>query len=38
MTLFMSDGNRITVVNVGKKDAGRLLDGRQWDQFPRKIA
>jgi protein gp37 len=37
-TLFMSDGNRITVVNVGKKDAGRLLDGRQWDEFPRKIA
>lgn len=37
-TLFTSDGNRITVVNVGKKDAGRLLDGRQWDEFPRKIA
>ncbi len=37
-TLFLSDGNRITVVNVGKKEAGRLLDGRQWDEFPREIA
>lgn len=37
-SLFVSDGNRITVVNVGKKDAGRLLDGRQWNEFPREIA
>ena len=33
--LFLSDGSRITVVNVGKKDAGRLLDGQAWDEFPR---
>lgn len=37
-TFFTSEGNRITVVDVGKKDAGRLLDGRQWDEFPLKIA
>ena len=33
-TLFLSSGDRITVVNVGKKEAGRLLDGRRWDEFP----
>lgn len=37
-TLFLSDGNRVTVVNVGKRLAGRLLDGQQWDQFPREVA
>lgn len=33
--LFLANGDRITVVNVGKKAAGRLLDGRSWDEFPR---
>jgi protein gp37 len=23
-----------TVYHIGKKTAGRLLDGRQWDEFP----
>jgi protein gp37 len=22
------------LVKIGKKEAGRLLDGREWDQFP----
>ena len=26
--------NQTTLVRVGKKAAGRLLDGRTWDQFP----
>jgi protein gp37 len=33
-TLFLSNGDRITVANVGKKRAGRLLDGRTWDELP----
>jgi protein gp37 len=33
--LFLSTGDRITVVNVGKKEAGRMLDGKHWNQFPR---
>lgn len=36
-TLFLSGGDRVTVVNVGKKEAGRLLDGRWWDEFPARI-
>lgn len=35
--LFLSDGNRVTVMNVGKKQAGRLLDGQHWDEFPEEI-
>lgn len=27
-------GHRIEVARVGKKTAGRLLDGRTWDEFP----
>jgi protein gp37 len=34
-TLFLTSGDRITVVNVGKKVAGRTLDGRLWDELPR---
>ncbi|MDF5755789.1 DUF5131 family protein [Spongiactinospora sp. TRM90649] len=30
----MSRGRDITVRRVGKKAAGRLLDGRTWDQYP----
>jgi protein gp37 len=32
--LFLSNGERILVANVGKKKAGRRLDGRTWDEFP----
>ena len=28
-------GHRIEMRRVGKKAAGRLLDGRVWDEFPR---
>ena len=34
-TLFLSSGDRIIVANMGKKKAGRRLDGRTWDEFPR---
>lgn len=27
-------GDDVTMVRVGKKDAGRLLDGRAWDEYP----
>lgn len=30
-----SHGRRITLVNVGKRTAGRDLDGQTWDQLPR---
>ncbi|RPA65778.1 phage Gp37/Gp68 family protein [Gordonia oryzae] len=30
----MSRGEAITIRRVGKKRAGRVLDGRTWDQFP----
>lgn len=33
-TLFLSDGRKIIVANVGKKNAGRVLEGRTWDEFP----
>ena len=26
------------VVRVGKKEAGRMLDGRTWDEFPKEVA
>jgi protein gp37 len=28
------DGTEVTVRKVGKKAAGRLLDGREWNEFP----
>jgi protein gp37 len=37
-TLFLSSGHRIIVANMGKKKAGRRLDGRTWDEFPRPAA
>lgn len=33
-TLFLSNGERIIVGNMGKKKAGRMLDGRTWDELP----
>jgi protein gp37 len=33
--VFLSNGTRITIANVGKKAAGRRLEGRVWDEFPR---
>ncbi len=33
-TMFLSDGNRITIANMGKKTAGRFLDGETWDEIP----
>lgn len=32
--LFLSDGNRVTIANMGKKVAGRRLQGRTWNEFP----
>ncbi len=32
--VFLSNGDRITLANVGKKAAGRRLQGRTWDEFP----
>lgn len=37
-TFFLADGNRVLLANVGKKKAGRVLDGQTWDQFPRTSA
>lgn len=33
-TVFLSNGQSIVLANVGKKDAGRRLQGRTWDEFP----
>lgn len=32
--LHLADGEPIHLVNIGKKSAGRKLDGRRWDQLP----
>jgi protein gp37 len=32
--LVLSNGSRITIANMGKKAAGRRLQGRTWDEFP----
>lgn len=32
--LQSSEGEPIQLVNIGKKAAGRRLDGREWDQMP----
>jgi protein gp37 len=37
-TVFLSNGSQIILANMGKKDAGRRLDGRTWDEFPQVIA
>lgn len=33
-TLFLSSGDKIIIANVGKKKAGRTLEGRTWSQVP----
>jgi protein gp37 len=33
-TIFLSNGNKIQIANLGKKAAGRKLQGATWDQFP----
>lgn len=33
-TLFLSNGNKIVVANMGKKKAGRVLERKTWDDFP----
>jgi len=32
--IFLSNGDKVTVANLGKKKAGRILGGVTWDQFP----
>jgi len=32
--LFLTNGNPITIANIGKTAAGRRLQRRTWDQFP----
>jgi len=32
--LLTASGRPFTVANIGKKAAGRLLQGRTWDEFP----
>ncbi len=36
-TVFMSNGNRILLANMGKKKAGRRLHGRTWDEYPASV-
>jgi protein gp37 len=33
-TIFLSSGERILIANMGKKKAGRHLDGETWDELP----
>jgi protein gp37 len=33
-TVFLSTGQSVILVNMGKKEAGRRLQGRTWDEFP----
>jgi protein gp37 len=33
-TIFLSNGERVLIANMGKKKAGRLLDGATWDGVP----
>lgn len=33
-TIFLSNGDKIQIANIGKKAAGRKLQGITWDQFP----
>ena len=33
-TVFLSDGSSIVIANIGKKVAGRRLEGRTWDELP----
>jgi protein gp37 len=36
-TVFLSNGNAVILANMGKKEAGRRLQGRTWDEFPKSI-
>lgn len=38
LVLESEAGEPVVVVMRGKKDSGRLLDGRTWDQFPKPCA
>lgn len=33
-SLLLRNGDRILLANMGKKEAGRRLEGRTWDEFP----
>lgn len=33
-TISLSDGQQVVIANIGKKAAGRKLQGVTWDQFP----
>ena len=35
--LFLTNGNPITIANMGKKAAGRRLQGRTWNELPRSV-
>jgi protein gp37 len=36
--LFIASGDKIVVANMGKKVAGRKLDGREWNEMPAAVA
>src|SRR5205814_1060657 len=33
-TVRLSNGESVVLANMGKKEAGRRLHGRTWDEFP----
>lgn len=33
-TVFLSNGDKVVLANIGKKRAGRVLDGRTWNELP----
>ncbi len=35
--LFGSPGRYVFMTHVGKKNAGRILDGREWSEFPKGV-
>lgn len=37
-TFSHGDGTGTEMIRVGKKTAGRLLDGREWNEFPKGVA
>jgi protein gp37 len=34
-TVFLSNGARVLIANLGKKKSGRVLEGRTWNQLPK---
>lgn len=36
-TVFLSNGSTILLANMGKKAAGRRLQGRTWDELPKPV-